>query len=440
MYEAKEGKNLLSVEAMKDMRQVEELFLKDPEYKKFCYKPRGHCEGIEADPNSGKIIESNYGYSGMYPLLVKDQDINEMTDEDLKTELLALMESPLWPSNKGSFDIDLTKENLMIKHAMSSILIGGPQEGFKNLTAGDQADKLIEWLLPLVGNFTKKESEESCENKWKKEGCGSYSSLEVIVNAGSLITAQATQYYFQGAYMIVMAFLFVYCFFWFQMGSALLAGASISIIILSFPATSIITSGIFQISYFGFLQIIGIFLVIGIAADDIFVFMDAWKQSEHVAPEVMYKENDNLPNGALKRRMAYTIRRSVRSMSITSTTTAAAFFANVFSPIMPIKSFGVFSGFLIPMNFLLVVIVMPCTIIWYERNIKGKCKYCCIPRSAEERDQILNAEQEISKVEIFFDKTWSKCVEKIKFVIIVVSLVWAGISFFYALSFEAPDE
>jgi len=95
---------------------------------------------------------------------------------------------------------------------------------------------------------------------------------------------------------------------------------------------------------------------------------------------------------------------------------------------------------LIPMNFLLVVIVMPCTIIWYERNIKGKCKYCCIPRSAEERDQILNAEQEISKVEIFFDKTWSKCVEKIKFVIIVVSLVWAGISFFYALSFEAPDE
>jgi len=119
----------------------------------------------------------------MYSLLVKDQDINEVTDEDLKSNLLALMESAWWPYYKGKFDIDLTKENLMIKHAMSSILIGGPQEGFKNLTAGDQADKLIEWLLPLVGNFTKKESEESCENKWKKEGCGSYSSLEVLVSA-----------------------------------------------------------------------------------------------------------------------------------------------------------------------------------------------------------------------------------------------------------------
>ena len=62
MYEAKEGKNLLSVEAMKDMRQVEELFLKDPEYKKFCYKPRGHCEGIEADPTTLKILEGNFGY------------------------------------------------------------------------------------------------------------------------------------------------------------------------------------------------------------------------------------------------------------------------------------------------------------------------------------------------------------------------------------------
>jgi hypothetical protein len=71
----------------------------------------------------------------------------------------------------------------MIKHAMTSITIGGPQEGFKNLTAGNQADKLIEWLLPLVGNFTKKEYEDSCENKWKKEGCGSYSSLEVLMNA-----------------------------------------------------------------------------------------------------------------------------------------------------------------------------------------------------------------------------------------------------------------
>ena len=170
------------------------------------------------------------------------------------------------------------------------------------------------------------------------------------------------------------------------MQSAFLAGAGISIILLSFPATSIITGGILQIGYFGFLHIIGIFLVIGIAADDIFVFMDAWKQSEHVGPEVMQKDNDKGDSNAeLKRRMAYSFRRSARAMSITSSTTAAAFFANLFSPIMPIRSFGIFSGFLIPMNFCLVVIVMPCAVIFWERNIKGRFKYCCIPRSDKER-------------------------------------------------------
>jgi len=83
---------------------------------------------------------------------------------------------------------------------------------------------------------------------------------------------------------------------------------------------------------------------------------------------------------------------------------------------------------------------MPCSVIFWERNIKGRCKYCCIPNSAEEREKILNQEKEIGKSEIFFDKTWSKCVGKMKYVIIVFSLVWAGISFFYASKFEAPDE
>jgi hypothetical protein len=62
LYEAREGKNLLSVEAIKEMRQVEEEFLKTPEYEKFCFKPRGHCEGIDPDPTTLKILEGNFGY------------------------------------------------------------------------------------------------------------------------------------------------------------------------------------------------------------------------------------------------------------------------------------------------------------------------------------------------------------------------------------------
>ena len=95
----------------------------------------------------------------------------------------------------------------------------------------------------------------------------------------------------------------------------------------------------------------------GIAADDIFVFVDAWHQSMAIV------------GSDKKRRMAYAFRRGVRAMTVTSTTTAAAFYANLFSPIMPIRAFGVFAGTLIPINFFLVVFMMPSAVIFYESKL-----------------------------------------------------------------------
>lgn len=86
-----------------------------------------------------------------------------------------------------------------------------------------------------------------------------------------------------------------------------------------------------------------------------------------MAPEV-FKDDK-------KKRMAYTFRRSSRAMAITSSTTSVAFFANYFSPLLPIKSFGIFSGVIIPLNFILVVMLLPSAIIYYEDKVQDK--FCC---------------------------------------------------------------
>lgn len=78
-----------------------------------------------------------------------------------------------------------------------------------------------------------------------------------------------------------------------------------------------------------------------------------------------------------KRRMAYTFRRASRAMAVTSSTTMAAFFANVFSNVMPIRSFGVYAGIIIPLNFIFVVFFFPSAVILYERCCAGKCCCCC---------------------------------------------------------------
>ena len=65
-------------------------------------------------------------------------------------------------------------------------------------------------------------------------------------------------------------------------------------------------------------------------------------------------------------------------MTVTSATTAAAFYANLVSPVMPIQAFGIFAGTLIPVNFFLVIMMMPSAVIFNENKIKhNKCCCCC---------------------------------------------------------------
>jgi len=71
-------------------------------------------------------------------------------------------------------------------------------------------------------------------------------------------------------------------------------------------------------------------------------------------------------------------------MAITSSTTAVAFFANGLSKLVTISSFGWFAGVIVPVNYLLVIMILPPATVWYEENIVAKDEQgnwkrpCCI--------------------------------------------------------------
>jgi protein dispatched 1 len=75
----------------------------------------------------------------------------------------------------------------------------------------------------------------------------------------------------------VFSCLFVFMYLNFHTQSCMISCLGMGIIVLSFPFTAIITNGILQIKYFGVLQVMIIYIVLGIAADDIFVFWDAYQ-------------------------------------------------------------------------------------------------------------------------------------------------------------------
>ena len=215
--------------------------------------------------------------------------------------------------------------------------------------------------------------------------------------------------------------LFVFVFVWFHLESFFMALLALLMIMFSFPVAYLIYSGIFGITMNTSLNRISIFIVLGIAADDLFVFCDAWRQSELVKSL----------QGCEKRRMAYTFRRSFQAIAVTSSTTAAAFLATTASKIKPIKSFGIYAAIVVPLNFVMIVLMMPSIQIFHDRQIMPRCakrKCCCVKKKATNPEE----KQKADRLTRCFSGPFNKCVKKARWCIVVVfflvGIVAAGIA------------
>jgi protein dispatched 1 len=134
-------------------------------------------------------------------------------------------------------------------------------------------------------------------------------------------------------------------------------------ILMSFPVTYFFYRVVFKIEHFGTLQVLAVYVILGIGADDIFVLYDAFMQ----AP------SEGTDGFTLAHRISWAMRRAVSAMSATSITTFFAFVVTAVSPVINIRCFGMFAGLMVIFNFLLSITVTPCLIILVHT---GKIKGC----------------------------------------------------------------
>jgi len=128
-------------------------------------------------------------------------------------------------------------------------------------------------------------------------------------------------------------------------------------VVLAFPMAYTLYTYIFQISFFNMMSLLSIFVILGIAADDMFVYMDTWKQSlEH---EILLM--------SLEKRAIWTYRKAAHAMFVTTFTTFCAFMATGVSELMPIAAFGIFSACYILCNYLLVITSFPAVVVIREK-------------------------------------------------------------------------
>ena len=86
--------------------------------------------------------------------------------------------------------------------------------------------------------------------------------------------------------------------------------------------------------------------------------------------------------------MSYCFKRSFRAILVTSSTTAIAFLANALSDIRPIRAFGIFAAIIIPVNFFIVILVMPPVQIIHDTYLKNRCDYRnCLRKICRQQSQ-----------------------------------------------------
>lgn len=172
------------------------------------------------------------------------------------------------------------------------------------------------------------------------------------------------------------SFIFIFTFLCIQVRSFWIASWAMFSIMGSFMATNLIYRCIIQFEYFGIFHVLSIFIILGIGADDVFIFLDSWRDTG------LY----DYPS--LEHRFSDAYRRAAMAMAVTSITTAAAFLASAFSPLLAISSFGVFSAILVMLAYVSVITFLPTVVMLHHLHIASMCAACNCRCCAPPGDQV----------------------------------------------------
>lgn len=111
-----------------------------------------------------------------------------------------------------------------------------------------------------------------------------------------------------------------------------------------------------QVQYYDSLNTLVLFILLGIGADGLFVYFDAFRQSDMVPEHCV----------SLRTRMLYTVERAAQATLVTSFTTAASFLATYVSRMIPVAAFGLFAFTCMAMLYAASTLLFPpALVIWH---------------------------------------------------------------------------
>ncbi|XP_049278174.1 protein dispatched [Anopheles funestus] len=187
-------------------------------------------------------------------------------------------------------------------------------------------------------------------------------------------------------WLIGLGGIFVVLCMWLYTGSLFVTLMTVVAVAFSLGIAYFVYSFIFELTFFPFMNLLAVIVVVGIGADDAFIFLKIWQCTIAdrmkcgggiVIPIVPSTSSCNSEasgtagirgaSDTLVEIMGSTLRHAALSMLVTSLTTAAAFYASYVSSITAVRCFGIFSGTAVMANYFLMVTWLPAAVSIAER-------------------------------------------------------------------------
>ena len=358
IYYHRENGNVFTKETLLTMKHVEDSLYNMTEYQeKYCQIDKmGQCT------NPTSILRYFDGtYAPLNPIFY-DPEFNNISKVLYTASTNAFLSSEFLYFRTKESQINPTSS--YAKTTRSSLNYGWPL----NLTGNDEQHRRlmenfqIEKVQPKMEGFARATS--------ARDGLG-ISFISTV-----LFAHDAPIFALVDMSLAIGSLLFIFFYIWFQTGTFFVTSLAVVSIVFCFFITNVIYRLVLDYRYFGYFHLIAIFIILGIGADDIFVFFNTWKATgRRTYP-------------TLEHRLSDCYKRSAGTMFFTSLTTTMAFLSSGTSPLLGIGSFGIFMGVLVAVNYFSVIIFFPAVVIMYHYHYEDKfsCRTMCCRCVARKND------------------------------------------------------
>lgn len=227
----------------------------------------------------------------------------------------------------------------------STYSLGLPIDGYYSSTekADDQFSDIGQWLWDTYDSYLKGVDIDGVDLYWGDSEGG-------MENAEGGYLAMRSFIFFPFSLFIVLLYLM------YMQDSMFLGLMGVMQILLSFAPVLLVYRYVIGQEYIGVLQLIAVYVILGIGMDNIFVFCDQFHHQKHE------KEFDV--------RMQKTFNIASRAMFTTSCTTFISFISTASSVFPAVSTFGIFAALLVLMNFIAVITFFPAVYAVYHTRIR----------------------------------------------------------------------